>query len=135
MHQHPSNFLSGVYYIQIHPGADTINLHDPRSQSGIIRPPVIELTAENTDQVVVRMKDGTMLVFPSYLQHSVDPNASDQERIQYQLQHHVFFVHGESEQAAMVSGGRADTRWCVAVITIELTGRVYFCRIALAVRP
>jgi hypothetical protein len=27
----------------------------------------------------------------------------------------------------MVSGGRADTRWCVTV-TIELTGRVYFWR-------
>jgi hypothetical protein len=62
-------------------GADTINFHDPRNQSGIIRPPVVELTAENTDQVIVRVKDGTMLVFPSYLQRSGDPNASDQERI------------------------------------------------------
>jgi hypothetical protein len=62
-------------------GADTINFHDPRNQSGIIRPPVVELTAENTDQVIVRVKDGTILVFPSYLQRSGDPNASDQERI------------------------------------------------------
>jgi hypothetical protein len=62
-------------------GADTINFHDPRNQSGIIRPPVVELTAENTDQVIVRVKDGTMLVFPSYLRRSGDPNASDQERI------------------------------------------------------
>jgi len=81
MHQHPNNFLSGVYYLRTHRGADTINFHDPRSQTGIIRPPVIELTAENTDQVVVRVKDGTMLVFPSYLQHSVDASASDEERI------------------------------------------------------
>ena len=77
MHHHPNNFLSGVYYVRTHPGADTINFHDPRNQSGIIRPPVVELTAENTDQVVVRVKDGTMLVFPAYLQHSVDANASD----------------------------------------------------------
>jgi hypothetical protein len=42
---------------------------------------VVELTAENTDQVVVRVKDGTMLVFPSYLQHSVDASASEAERI------------------------------------------------------
>ena len=81
MHQHPNNFLSGVYYVRTHPGADTINFHDPRNQSGIIRPPVVELTAENTDQVVVRVKDGTMLVFPAYLQHSVDANASEEERI------------------------------------------------------
>jgi uncharacterized protein (TIGR02466 family) len=81
MHQHPNNFLSGVYYVRTNPGADTINFHDPRNQSGIIRPPVVELTAENTDQVVVKVKDGTMLVFPAYLQHSVDANASDEERV------------------------------------------------------
>ena len=81
MHQHPNNFLSGVYYVRTRPGADTINFHDPRNQTGIIRPPVVELTAENTDQIVVRVKDGTMLVFPSYLQHSVDASASEDERI------------------------------------------------------
>ncbi len=80
-HHHPNNFLSGVYYVRTRPGADSINFHDPRNQTGIIRPPVAELTAENTDQVVVSVKDGTLLVFPSYLQHSVDANASEEERI------------------------------------------------------
>ena len=80
-HSHPNNFLSGVYYVRTHPGTDTINFHDPRNQTGIIRPPVVELTAENTDQVVVRVKNGTLLIFPSYLQHSVDANTSEEERI------------------------------------------------------
>jgi uncharacterized protein (TIGR02466 family) len=80
-HHHPNNFLSGVYYVRTRPGADCINFHDPRSQAGIIRPPVAELTAENTDQVVVRVKDGTLLIFPSYLQHSVDANTGEEERI------------------------------------------------------
>jgi uncharacterized protein (TIGR02466 family) len=80
-HSHPNNFLSGVYYVRTHPGADTINFHDPRNQTGIIRPPVVELTAENTDQVVVRVQNGTLLMFPAYLQHSVDTNTSEQERI------------------------------------------------------
>ena len=48
MHSHPNNFLSGVYYVQTDHGADTINFHDPRHQTGIIRPPVKELTRENT---------------------------------------------------------------------------------------
>ena len=30
LHSHPNNFLSGVYYVQTWPGADTINFHDPR---------------------------------------------------------------------------------------------------------
>jgi uncharacterized protein (TIGR02466 family) len=81
MHSHPNNFLSGVYYVETPPEADTINFHDPRIQTSIIRPPVTELTAANTDQVVVKVAPGSLLVFPAYLQHSVGPNASGQERI------------------------------------------------------
>jgi uncharacterized protein (TIGR02466 family) len=81
IHHHPNNFLSGVYYVQVRPGADTINFHDPRPQTGIIRPPVTELSAQNTDQVVVPVKDGTLLVFPAYVEHSVSPNESPDERI------------------------------------------------------
>ncbi len=80
-HSHPNNYLSAVYYVHTWPGADTINFHDPRGQTGIIRPPVTELTAANTDQVVARVGNGTLLVFPSYLQHSVDANTSDEIRV------------------------------------------------------
>ena len=81
IHSHPNNFLSGVYYVKAPSGADTINFHDPRVQAGIIRPPVTELTSANTDQVVVNVQSGTLLLFPSYLQHSVAPNNSHQDRI------------------------------------------------------
>lgn len=80
-HSHPNNFLSGVYYVRTHPGANAINFHEPRTQAGVIRPPVVELTAENTDQVVVKVTNGTLLVFPSYLEHSVDASMSEEERI------------------------------------------------------
>jgi uncharacterized protein (TIGR02466 family) len=80
-HSHPNNYLSGVYYVRTHPGADTINFHDPRNQTSVIRPPVVELTAENTDQVVVRVTSGTLLMFPSFLEHSVDANMGEEERI------------------------------------------------------
>ncbi len=81
MHAHPNNFLSGVYYVQAPAGADSINFHDPRPQTAIIRPPVTELTAENTDQVVLPVRDGTLLLFAAWLPHSVDPNRSDRMRI------------------------------------------------------
>ena len=32
LHSHPNNFLSGVYYVRVPSGGDTINFHDPRSQ-------------------------------------------------------------------------------------------------------
>jgi len=80
-HSHPNNFLSGVYYAKMQPGAETVNFHDPRPQTGIIRPPVTELTADNTDQVVVNVRDGTLLLFPAWLVHSVDANRSAEQRI------------------------------------------------------
>jgi len=81
VHNHPNNYLSGVYYVRTHQGADTINFLDPRPQTAIIRPPVTELTAENTEQVVLKVKDGMLLMFPAWLQHSVDRNRSDRTRI------------------------------------------------------
>ena len=81
IHSHPNNFLSAVYYIQTQPGADTINFHDPRPQTSIIRPPITELTSRNTDQVVVNVSNGTLLMFPAYLSHSVAQNESDKLRI------------------------------------------------------
>jgi uncharacterized protein (TIGR02466 family) len=71
-----SNFLSGVYYVQVQDGADTINFHDPRAQTAVIRPPVIALTAYNTDQVVVAVRTGTLILFPAWLPHSVDADSA-----------------------------------------------------------
>jgi uncharacterized protein (TIGR02466 family) len=81
VHDHPNNYLSGVYYVRTQQGANTINFLDPRRQTAIIRPPVTQLTAENTEQVVVSVRDGMLLMFPAWLQHSVDPNRSDRARI------------------------------------------------------
>jgi uncharacterized protein (TIGR02466 family) len=81
IHSHPNNYLSGVYYVRTPDGADSINLHDPRVQTGIIRPPVTALTAQNTDMVVIRVQAGHLLVFPSWLQHSVTASTAESERV------------------------------------------------------
>ncbi|MGF6971017.1 hypothetical protein OKW43_008112 [Paraburkholderia sp. WC7.3g] len=44
-----------------------INFHDPRPRTAIIRSPVTELTAYNSDQAVVTVSDGTLLVFTAWL--------------------------------------------------------------------
>lgn len=80
-HSHPNNYLSGVYYVQVPATANTINFHDPRPQTSVIRPAVTELTSANADQVVVEVTDGTLLLFPAYLEHSIDPNPTDTARI------------------------------------------------------
>src|SRR5262245_53075573 len=100
MHNHPNNFLSGVYYAKVNAGADTINFHDPRAQTAIVRPPVTELTAYNTDQVVVRVDEGTLLVFPAWLLHSVDANAGDEPRISVSF-NAMFSAFAETMSAPM----------------------------------
>ena len=80
VHCHRNNFLSGVYYVRTQPGADTVNFDDPRRQTSVVRPPVVELTADNTVQVVVKVHDATLLMFPSFLEHSVDANTSKEDR-------------------------------------------------------
>lgn len=84
-HHHPNNFLSGVYYLRTQPGADTVNFHDPRPAAGALRPPVTELTGYNTDLTVVQVVPGDLLLFPAWLEHSVDPNRSREERISLSL--------------------------------------------------
>jgi hypothetical protein len=45
------------------------------------RPPLIDLTAYNTDWVVVVVRTGTLILFPAWLSHSVDANQSERSRI------------------------------------------------------
>jgi uncharacterized protein (TIGR02466 family) len=108
VHHHPNNYLSAVYYLRTHPGADTINFHDPRSQTRVIQPPVVNLTADNTDEVVVRVRNGTLLAFPAYLQHSVDANASVEERIS--ISFNIMFSDFTANLSKPLWGNHASSR-------------------------
>ncbi len=103
-HSHPNNFLSGVYYVQTSEGAETINFHDPRPQCAIMRPPVKSLTADNADQVVVKVEEGTLLLFPAWLMHSVDPNRSRYLRVSVSF-NLMFSAYAESMAAPLWEGG------------------------------
>lgn len=81
VHNHPNNYLSGVYYVRTREGADSISFLDQRPQTGIVRPPATELTADNTEQVVLEVHDRMLLLFPAWLQHGVDANRSDRLRV------------------------------------------------------
>jgi uncharacterized protein (TIGR02466 family) len=81
LHSHRNNFLSGVYYVQVQDQANSINFFDPRPQAGVIRPPVTQPNAENTEVANVRVTNGTLLLFPAWLPHAVDINRSLQPRI------------------------------------------------------
>ena len=80
-HTHPNNYLSGVYYVQTQAGADTISFDDPRPQTNIISPVTSEITDENAGQIHITTREGLLVLFPSWLQHQVPRNNSQQARI------------------------------------------------------
>ena len=101
MHGHPNNFLSGVYYVQTNPGTETVKFNDPRSRIAIIRPPVAELAAQSTDQVVVKVIEGTLLMFPALLWLSVSRDDSDAPRIRVSF----------NVMVPSFAGSRAEPLW------------------------
>ena len=79
-HTHPNNLISGVYYMRTPVTADEIIFHDPRPQAHVIQPIVTQGVPEVQTTIGVEAKPGRMLVFPSWLRHSVKPNYTQEER-------------------------------------------------------
>ncbi|MDX1514589.1 MAG: 2OG-Fe(II) oxygenase family protein, partial [Gammaproteobacteria bacterium] len=80
-HTHPNNFLSGVYYVKAPKSADTITFDDPRPQTNIICPQNREASEENAGQMFISVAEGTLILFPAWLPHSVQENKSGEIRI------------------------------------------------------
>lgn len=80
-HTHANNYLSGVYYVQMPDGAGTICYHDPRQQRDILEPKFKKLNKFNSLFQNVKVDAGTLIIFPSWLGHSVPPNPTQGDRI------------------------------------------------------
>lgn len=80
-HTHGNNYLSGVYYVQVAEGARSIEFADPRPQTRIISPPANTDSIKTRNVVPHKVREGMLIVFPSWLSHSVPMNESDHERI------------------------------------------------------
>jgi uncharacterized protein (TIGR02466 family) len=78
-HHHPNNYLSGVYYVAVPAKGSRIVFQDPRPSMIMPKPrQYSRLTANAAD---AESKEGRMLIFPSWLKHSVPANDGDSERI------------------------------------------------------
>jgi uncharacterized protein (TIGR02466 family) len=81
-HTHKPAVLSGVYYVDkpemsgdlVFVDVNQFHDYEPRSLPGEIDP-------ISTPQVVVSAREGTMIVFPSWLPHKVPKNMSDRNRV------------------------------------------------------
>ena len=82
-HIHPNSLFSGVYYIKAQPNCGKITFNDPRPGVQLNMPtkkggkPPSHLWRE----VNIEPKVGRIIMFPSWLWHSVEPNESNDIRI------------------------------------------------------
>jgi uncharacterized protein (TIGR02466 family) len=84
MHIHSSSILSGCYYAATTPQSGNIILHN-RPEASYILGEMKNIGAGESRYTATAQafqpKAGAVLVFPGWLQHSVEENKSDQDRI------------------------------------------------------
>ena len=82
LHNHPYNYLSGVFYLQVPPQSGALVFHDPRPPAEILSPPKKPGESIHTShRVSWNPIPNDLLFFPSWLYLEVEENNSHEERI------------------------------------------------------
>lgn len=81
IHNHANCLFSGVYYVQTPENCGMIMFYDPRPTKNFYSPRVKEYTAYTADALAHPAEAGTLIIFPSWLDHGVEPNLSEQDRV------------------------------------------------------
>ena len=79
-HNHNNSFISGSYYVRIPEGSSGIRFHSPVYDNMFV-PPQRERNQLNSTLVEVAVEEGNLVLFPSWLKHSVQPSRFKNERI------------------------------------------------------
>lgn len=89
-HVHPGNNYSGCYYVSFPQDSGFIHFLDPRTQHRLVSPNVKHKDGTNwfssqnkydTSTFTYEIKEGKIVMFPSWLMHYVDPNPHNSLRI------------------------------------------------------
>ena len=80
-HNHPNAYLSSAYYVRHPEKSGSIKFFDPREQKNIRYPKIKNYTDLSAVITEITPKEGDLLIFPSYLYHSVGENLSKDDRI------------------------------------------------------
>ena len=78
-HNHPNNYLSGVYYVAVPESGSRIVFQDPRPL--MIMPKPRQFTRLTANAADAESRPGRLLIFPAWLRHSVPANDGQTERI------------------------------------------------------
>lgn len=77
-HIHREAALSGCFYLSAPEGSGTICFHDPRPATLYTRP--LGNGVNKWEKICIKPKAGLFIIFPSWLEHSVELNESDENR-------------------------------------------------------
>ena len=80
-HQHGNSTISGAYYVRAPINSGDIVFYDPRPAPVYSYPNVVNPNLLNAQVNGVNPKEGSLVLFPSYLDHSVNENLTNEERI------------------------------------------------------
>lgn len=67
-------YLSAIYFCRLPEGEARVSFRDPRSQAGILASPA---AGEGGNRSEVPVREGTLLLFPAWIEHGVARNPSD----------------------------------------------------------
>jgi uncharacterized protein (TIGR02466 family) len=80
-HVHPNAILSGTYYVKVPPMSGNIEFYDPVRERTMTGYPVRPGAESARKKLEYKCRDGLLLIFPSWLSHSVQPNQSNDMRV------------------------------------------------------
>jgi len=89
-------FLSGVYYVKVPENSGRIRFYDPRMISSI-NPPDYEYYHESSQYHFIIPHEDMIIFFPSWFEHDVEENKSNEERIS--IGFNIFGVVPNSERS------------------------------------
>ncbi len=80
-HQHGNSTISGAYYVRAPQDCGDIVFYDPRPAPIYSYPNVKSVNFLNAQVNGISPVEGALILFPSFLDHSVNENKSNEERI------------------------------------------------------
>jgi conserved hypothetical protein len=80
-HHHGNSALSAAYYVKADQDSGDIVFYDPRHAFIFAHPEASKINELNAQVKSITPKAGTLVLFPSFLEHSVKPSQSDDDRI------------------------------------------------------
>ena len=81
MHNHQNCYFSSAYYVKKPKNSGDITFFDPKEAKTYRFPKIEKYTEYSAEAITIKPEEGDLLIFPSYLYHSVGENLSEDDRV------------------------------------------------------